>query len=77
MAEYSSDRLIPYFVRLQQFAGDVSRTFDYDGEIGLPELDTFRIEVLAKVFNDQLTQLQHTFPAEVWGNGKRLCSFGF
>jgi hypothetical protein len=68
--EYDSDHLIPYFVRLQKFAGDVNRAYDYDGESDLPELDTSRIEILAKGFNDQLNRLRQTFPAEVWENSK-------
>ncbi|EPE34573.1 hypothetical protein GLAREA_10267 [Glarea lozoyensis ATCC 20868] len=66
--EYDSDHIIPYFVRLQKFAGDVNHTFDYGGESNLPELDTFRIKMLSQVLNDQLTQLQGTFPPKVWDN---------
>lgn len=69
-ADSDSDYLIPHFVYLQKFADDVNRAFDYDLELSLPELDTLRIEILAKFFDDQLTQLQRNVPVAVWRNSK-------
>jgi hypothetical protein len=65
-----TDYLIPYFVRLQKFAEDVNQAFDFDHHCGLPELDSIRIEILSKTFNEQLKSFETTFPPELWNNGK-------
>ena len=65
-----TDFFIPYFIRLQKFADDINRSFDYDETLGLPELDTTRIEVIIKGFNDQLSTIEATFPSEIWNNCK-------
>jgi len=68
--EFESDALIPYFIRLQKLADDINQTFDYDGHQDLASLDPVRVEMLVKTFRQQLTQIEKTFPAEVWKHGK-------
>ncbi|TAQ88277.1 hypothetical protein B7494_g3380 [Chlorociboria aeruginascens] len=66
--EMDSDYFLPYFIRLQRLAEEVNDAFDYDSGNHLPQLDCFRIELLAKNFNQKLNQLETAFPADVWNH---------
>ena len=70
VTETEFDYLVPYFIRLQRFAEEVNCAFDYESILQLPPLDAVRIEILVKSFNQQLSQLETSFPAEVWNNGE-------
>jgi len=64
-----TDRLLPYFIRVQRLCEEINTTFDYDGHQQLPALDAIRIEMLIKSFSRQLKQFGETFPTEVWKIG--------
>lgn len=66
-----TDHLVQYFVRLQQIAEDVNSAFDYDIDYA-PSLDAVRVELLSKTFTQQLSQINMTFPASAWENGKLI-----
>jgi hypothetical protein len=65
-----SDYLIPYFIRLQQFAEEVNHAFEYDTSFHQPQLDSVRVEILLKNFQQQLNQMEATFPPEIWNNSE-------
>lgn len=67
-----SDRLIPYLIRLRQLSEEVNQAFDYDSSLQLPKLDSVRTEILAKAFEQQLDQIQSSFPLEIWSNNTFL-----
>jgi hypothetical protein len=68
--ETPSDYLLPYFIRLQRLAEEISTTFDYGGYQQLPALDAIRTEMLVKTFRKQLKQFEESFPSDAWHNGK-------
>ncbi|RDL34975.1 uncharacterized protein BP5553_06906 [Venustampulla echinocandica] len=76
-AESETDYLVPYFIRLEQFAEDVNRAFSYDASLELVEIDTVRIEVLSKAFGEQLKQFESAFPIQVWNNTSIRMSYYF
>jgi hypothetical protein len=65
-----TDSLLRYSVRLQRLAEDIDHAFDYGQSVKLPPLDTLRIEILLKTFEQQLNQFESTFPQKVWNNRK-------
>jgi hypothetical protein len=65
-----ADHLIPYFIRLQRFAEDVNRAFEYDTIFHFhQQLDSVRVEILSKNFQQQLDEMRMAFPPEIWNNG--------
>jgi hypothetical protein len=70
VTETGFDYIVPYFIHLQRFAEEVNCAFDYDSILQLPPLDAVRIEILVKSFNQQLSQFETSFPAEIWNNGE-------
>jgi hypothetical protein len=70
--ETPSDHLLPYFIRLQRLAEEISTTFDYGGYQQLPPLDAIRTEMLVKTFRKQLNQFEESFPSDVRQNGKKF-----
>lgn len=69
-----TDSLLPYFIRLQRLAEEIEHAFDYGQNEKLPPLDTLRIELLLKSFEQQLSQFEVTFPQHVWNNCKTSVS---
>lgn len=67
-----TDYLLPYYIRFQRLAEEVDHAFDYSQNLKLPQLDTMRVEILLKSFEQQLNQVELTFPAHVWNNRKIL-----
>jgi hypothetical protein len=65
-----TDSLLRYFVRLQRLAEEIDHAFDYSQSLKLLPLDTLRIEILLKAFEQQLNQFELTFPQHVWNNRK-------
>lgn len=66
-----SDHLLPYFIRLQHFAEDVHRAYEYDSIFHFHQkLDSLRVDILAKHFQQQLSDMAMTFPPNIWDNGK-------
>jgi hypothetical protein len=63
-----TDYLLSYYIRLQQLTEEVESAFDYNHNLKLPQLDTKRVEILLKSFEQQLHQFELTFPANVWTN---------
>ncbi len=63
------DYLIPYFIRLQQFAEEVDTGFDYR-TLDYSHQDSMRLGFLVKGFQKQLDQMHSSFPANIWGNGE-------
>jgi len=61
-----TDKLLLYYIRFQRLADEIDRAFDYSQNHKLPELDTMRIEIFMRAFEQQLNQLEVTFPAEIW-----------
>ncbi len=63
------DYLIPYFIRLQQFAEDVDTAFDCR-TLDYSHQDSTRLEFLVKGFQKQLDQMHSSFPANIWDDGE-------
>ncbi len=63
--------LIPYFIRLQQFAEDVYFTFDYK-TVGYIHQNSARFEILVKAFVQQLDQIHSSFPTNIWDHSEAL-----
>jgi hypothetical protein len=68
--EVESDKLIPYFIRLQKLADDINRTFDYDGYQELAPLEPIKAETSVQNFRQKLSQLENSFPPEAWRHGE-------
>lgn len=66
-----TDTLLLYFIRLQRLAEEIDYAFDYSSTLTSPPIDTFRIEILLKTFEQQLSQFELTFPQHVWNMRKR------
>jgi hypothetical protein len=66
-----TDYLLQYFIRLQRLAEEIDYAFDYSRTFTSPPLDTLRIEILLKTFEQQLNQFELTFPQHVWNNRKK------
>ena len=66
-----TDYLLQYFIRLQRLAEEVDYAFDYSRAFTSPPLDTLRIEILLKAFEQKLNQFELTFPQQVWNNRKK------
>jgi hypothetical protein len=77
VASAETDYLLPYYIRLQRLADEVDQAFDYSQNFKLPQLDAMRIEILLKVFEQQLSQIELTFPPNIWNNGEVIMSTGF
>lgn len=69
-ANAETDHLLPYHMRLQRLGEAIEQAFDYSQTHELPQLDTMRTEILVKAFEQQLSQIESTFPPHVWNNGK-------
>jgi len=65
-----TDHFLPWFIRLQKLVEDVNHTFEYDN--AYHSHDAVRVEIFAKNFQQQLSQLAMAFPAEIWSNRKLL-----
>jgi hypothetical protein len=66
-----TDYLLLYFIRLQRLAEEIDYVFDYSSTLTSPPLDTLRIEILMKAFEQQLNQFELTFPQHVWNNSEK------
>ena len=71
-ANAETDHLLPYHMRLQGLGEEIEQAFDYSQTHKLPQLDAMRIELLVKAFEQQLSQIESTFPSHVWNNCKTL-----
>ncbi len=65
-----TDYLLPYYIRLQRLAEEVDHAFDYSQRFKPPQLDAMRIEILLKAFEQQLNQIELTFPKNIWNSGE-------
>ncbi|KAF4624390.1 hypothetical protein G7Y89_g13783 [Cudoniella acicularis] len=74
-ADAETDHLIPYFIKLQRLVEEVNHAFNYNTNLQLSELETVRIEILLKAFEDQLKSFETTFPAKLWDNTAIMMSF--
>src|ERR1700712_5363587 len=63
-----TDYLLPYYIKFQRLSEEVDHAFDYSQNLKLPQLDTTRIEILLKSFEQQLNQIEMAFPVNVWNN---------
>lgn len=65
-----TDRLLPYFIRIQRLVEEVNAHFDYDGYQKLPQLDATRTDMLLKNFNRQIKQIEESLLTHGSNNGK-------
>ncbi|KAH7321689.1 hypothetical protein BKA65DRAFT_86585 [Rhexocercosporidium sp. MPI-PUGE-AT-0058] len=70
-----SDHLIPCVIRLRQLSEEVNQAFNYDSNVHLPQLDAVRTEILGRAFEQQLDDIEATFPQELWDNAQIKLSF--
>ncbi|KAI9737968.1 MAG: hypothetical protein M1834_009338 [Cirrosporium novae-zelandiae] len=59
-----SDKLLIHYIRLQNLASEIARTFGYDGSEVPLIIGRSRIKLLVNNFRSQLRQLQDSFPPE-------------
>jgi hypothetical protein len=65
-----TDSLLRYYIRFQRLTEDIDNAFDYSRTVTSPPLDTLRIEILLKSFEQQLNQCELTFPQHIWNSRK-------
>lgn len=68
LEQTASDTLIPHLIRLQRFAEDVQRTFDYNDPDGLDEMDGLKLRATVTMLDRQLSQVLEAMPLEVRQN---------
>jgi hypothetical protein len=67
-AAAETDNFLKYYIRFQRLAEEIEHAFDYSQNQKLPPLDTLRIEILLKSFEQQLSEFEATFPKHIWDN---------
>ncbi|TLS27304.1 hypothetical protein PpBr36_04627 [Pyricularia pennisetigena] len=68
LKQTANDTLIPHLIRLQRFAEDIQRTFDYNDPDGLDEMDGPKLRATAIMLDRQLSQVVEAMPLEVRQN---------
>ncbi|TLD24376.1 hypothetical protein PspLS_06783 [Pyricularia sp. CBS 133598] len=68
LEQTANDTLIPHLIRLQRFAEDVQRTFDYNDPDGLDEMDGLKLRATVTMLDRQLSQVLEEMPLEVRQN---------
>ncbi|KAI6357441.1 hypothetical protein MCOR25_007655 [Pyricularia grisea] len=68
LEQTANDTLIPHLIRLQRFAEDVQRTFDYNDLDGLDEMDGLKLRATVTMLDRQLSQILEEMPLEVRQN---------
>jgi hypothetical protein len=72
-----TDYLLSYYIRLQRLAEEIDHAFDYSQSFKLPQLDAMRIEILLKAFEQQLSQIELSFPTDIWKHGEMILKSEF
>ncbi|KAH8821930.1 hypothetical protein F5884DRAFT_107989 [Xylogone sp. PMI_703] len=69
------DYQLQYYIQLQRLTEEITCAFGYDNSQRVPFLDPVRIELLVRVFNNQLKQLEALLPLDTQNNVvlKLLC----
>lgn len=65
-----SDSLLHYYVELQRIAEEASHAFNYESRSVLSHADAICIDILARSFDQRITQLRRIIPPEIWNHGK-------